>query len=87
MPFGQLRLEYQSVGYVFQESALFDSLTIFETVAFGLKTLTSLSESEIKQRVAQCLTMVELKNIEHLKPSELSCGMKKRVGLARAVAY
>lgn len=76
----------KKIGYVFQESALFDSFTIFENVAFGLKILTSLSESEIKQRVAQCLTMMGLGNIEHLKPPELSWGMKKRVGLARAIA-
>lgn len=43
----------EKIGYVFQESALFDSLTIFENVAFGLRILTSLGESEIKQRVAQ----------------------------------
>jgi len=75
------------IGYVFQESALFDSLTVFENIAFGLRTLTSLREDKIIQRVEQCLAMVCLKNIAHLKPSELSGGMKKRVGLARAIAY
>ncbi|MDR0800477.1 MAG: ABC transporter ATP-binding protein [Endomicrobium sp.] len=77
----------KKIGYVFQEAALFDSLNIFENVAFGLKTLTSLTKSEIEKRVAKCLTMVGLENIEHLKPAELSCGMRKRVGVARAVAY
>jgi phospholipid/cholesterol/gamma-HCH transport system ATP-binding protein len=77
----------KKIGYVFQEAALFDSLNILENVAFGLKNLTSLSESEVKQRSQQCLAMVGLKNIEHLNPSSLSGGMKKRVGLARAIAY
>jgi phospholipid/cholesterol/gamma-HCH transport system ATP-binding protein len=77
----------KKMGYVFQEAALFDSLTIFENVAFGLRTLTSLNENEIKQRVDHCLTMVGLENIENLKPSELSGGMKKRAAIARAVAY
>ncbi|MDR3256775.1 MAG: ABC transporter ATP-binding protein [Endomicrobium sp.] len=77
----------KKIGYVFQEAALFDSFNVFENVAFGLKNLTSLNEKEINQRVVQCLAMVGLEKIEHLKPSELSGGMKKRVGLARAVAY
>ncbi|MDR1086997.1 MAG: ABC transporter ATP-binding protein [Endomicrobium sp.] len=77
----------KKIGYVFQEVALFDSLNIFENVAFGLRNLTTLNESEIKQRVKQCLAMVGLKNVEHLNPSSLSGGMKKRVGLARAIAY
>jgi len=82
-----LRETRKKIGYVFQESALFDSLNIFENVAFGLRTLTSLKENEVKQRVEQCLEMVCLKNIGRLKPSELSGGMRKRVGIARAVAY
>jgi phospholipid/cholesterol/gamma-HCH transport system ATP-binding protein len=77
----------KKMGYVFQEAALFDSLTIEENVAFGLRTLTKLDESEIKQRVVQCLSMVGLENVEKLKPADLSGGMKKRVGLARAIAY
>ncbi|MDR3113785.1 MAG: ABC transporter ATP-binding protein [Endomicrobium sp.] len=77
----------KKMGYVFQEAALFDSLTVEENVAFGLRTLTKLGEDEIMQRVTQCLNMVGLKNIEKLKPSNLSGGMKKRVGLARAIAY
>ncbi len=77
----------QKMGYVFQEAALFDSLTIEENVAFGLRTLTKLGEDDIKQRVSQCLAMVGLTGVENLKPSELSGGMKKRAGLARAIAY
>lgn len=77
----------KKMGYLFQESALFDSLTIEENVAFGLRNLTKLTEAEIKERVKLCLAMVGLNDIEHLKPSAISGGMKKRVGLARAIAY
>lgn len=82
-----LRTAQKKMGFVFQEAALFDSLTIAENVAFGLRTLTKLEEDEILQKVKQCLAMVGLKDIENLKPSQLSGGMKKRVGLARAIAY
>ena len=77
----------QQIGFVFQEAALFDSLTIEENIAFGMKNLTNLSDEEIKKRVTLCLNMVGLKDIEKLKPSAISGGMKKRVGLARAIAY
>ena len=77
----------KNMGYLFQEAALFDSMTIEENVAFGLRNLTSLSENEIKERVTSCLNMVGLRDIEKLKPAALSGGMKKRVGLARAIAY
>jgi phospholipid/cholesterol/gamma-HCH transport system ATP-binding protein len=83
----ELRQTQKKMGYVFQEAALFDSLSVFDNVAFGLRTLTCLNEKEIKQRVAHCLSMVGLENVEHLKPPALSGGMKKRVGLARAIAY
>jgi phospholipid/cholesterol/gamma-HCH transport system ATP-binding protein len=82
-----LRETQRKMGYVFQEAALFDSLSIFENVAFGLRTLNLHTEEEINQKVAQCLSMVGLEKVEHLKPSNLSGGMKKRVGLARAIAY
>lgn len=77
----------KKIGFLFQEAALFDSLTIEENIAFGIKNLTDLSKEEIKKRVTQCLNMVGLSDIEHLKPSAISGGMKKRVGLARAIAY
>ncbi|MCK5534601.1 ABC transporter ATP-binding protein [bacterium] len=73
-------------GMLFQGAALFDSLTVGENVAFGLKRLTRLKESEIQRIVSEKLHMVGLKDIENLKPAELSGGMKKRVGLARAIA-
>jgi len=77
----------EKFGYLFQGAALFDSLTVGENVAFGLRNLRKLSETEIQRRVSEVLGMVGLSGIENLKPAELSGGMKKRVGLARAIAY
>ncbi|MBN1824118.1 MAG: ABC transporter ATP-binding protein [Endomicrobiales bacterium] len=74
-------------GYLFQGAALFDSLTVSENVGFGLINLYNPPASEVRQRVGECLAMVGLKGIEDLKPAELSGGMKKRVGLARAIAH
>ena len=83
-----LREIQKKIGFLFQEAALFDSLTIEENVSFGMKNLTNLSEEEMKKRVSACLNMVGLSSeIEKLKPSALSGGMKKRVGLARSIAY
>lgn len=73
-------------GMLFQGAALFDSLTIGENVGFGLKEHTSLSKTDIEKRVTEKLNMVGLYNVENLKPAELSGGMKKRAGLARAIA-
>lgn len=80
---GDVRLE---VGMVFQSSALFDSLTVFENVSYLLREYTELSEEQMRQRVAELLGMVELEGIEELYPAALSGGMKKRVALARAIA-
>jgi len=73
-------------GMVFQGSALFDSLTAGENVGLGLRQHTKLRKEEIREIVRQKLELVGLSGIESLKPSELSGGMKKRVGLARAIA-
>jgi len=73
-------------GMVFQGAALFDSLTVGENIALPLREHTSLSESEIRERVKEKLRLVELEGIEGASPSSLSGGMKKRVGLARAIA-
>lgn len=82
----QLAKIQKKFGMLFQGAALFDSLTVGENVAFGLRRLTRLNENEIQMRVSEKLGMVGLEGIENLKPAELSGGMKKRVGLARAIA-
>jgi phospholipid/cholesterol/gamma-HCH transport system ATP-binding protein len=74
------------IGYVFQFAALFDSLTIGENVAMGLRKQGELSEQEIGERVAQSLDLVDLPGVEGKFPAELSGGMRKRVGIARSVA-
>lgn len=76
----------KNMGMVFQYSALFDSMSVGENVAFGLRQHTDLSEQEIEQIVRRKLRMVGLAGRESLMPSELSGGMKKRVSLARAIA-
>ncbi len=75
----------EKFGMLFQNVALFDSMSVFENVAFPLEEKTSLSKEEIRGRVLSALEDVGLKNIENKFPDELSGGMKKRVGLARAV--
>lgn len=74
------------MGMVFQYSALFDFLTVGENVAFGLRQHTDKSEQEIQSIVTQMLDLVGLPGTQDLYPAELSGGMKKRVGLARAIA-
>lgn len=73
-------------GMLFQSAALFDSMTVWENVGFGLKRHTRLPDREIKEVAVQKLGLVGLVNVEDLMPSELSGGMRKRVGLARAIA-
>jgi phospholipid/cholesterol/gamma-HCH transport system ATP-binding protein len=73
------------MGMVFQNSALFDSLTVGENVAFPLREHTKLSEEQIRKRVRDTLAVVELFGVEDKFPAELSGGMRKRVGLARAI--
>lgn len=73
-------------GMLFQDAALFDSMTVGENVAFPLKEHTKLSKKEISEIVEEKLLQVGLKNVTHKMPSELSGGMRKRVGLARAIA-
>lgn len=74
-------------GMLFQSAALFDSMTVAENVGFAFRRERALPNREIRQRVAEVLEMVDLPGIENKKPSELSGGMRKRVGLARAIIY
>ena len=74
-------------GMLFQMAALFDSLTVEENVGFVLRRQGVESDTEIRRRVAEALEMVELPGIGRKMPSELSGGMRKRVGLARAIVY
>ncbi len=76
------------IAYLFQGAALFDSMSVGENVAYGLheQFWNTMSEAEIAQRVAQSLEVVGLPGIEGMRPSDLSGGMKKRVGLARTLA-
>jgi len=74
------------IGYVFQFAALFDSLTVAQNVAMGLRKQRHLSNTEVHNRVSEALALVDLLNIEDRYPAELSGGMRKRVGIARAIA-
>jgi len=72
-------------GMLFQGAALFDSMSVWENVGFGMLEHTDKPKSEIMKRVSECLGLVGLEGVEDLKPAELSGGMRKRVGLARAI--
>jgi phospholipid/cholesterol/gamma-HCH transport system ATP-binding protein len=73
-------------GMSFQEGALFDSMSVFENVAFPLRRHTKMTEAEIRARVHECLEDVHLHNVVRKRPSELSGGMRRRVGFARAIS-
>lgn len=75
-----------NIGYVFQFAALFDSLSIGDNVAMGLRKLGTMNTGEIADRVAEVLALVDLPGVEDKFPAELSGGMRKRVGIARAIA-
>lgn len=83
----QLLRVRRKFGMVFQGAALFDSMTVAENVAFGLRRHENLTEGEVARRVAKALEIVDLPGTEDKNPAELSGGMRKRVGLARAVIY
>lgn len=77
----------RKMGMTFQEGALFDSMTVFENIAFPLRRhMRSMSEKDIANRVAECLEMVGMPSIAQLLPGELSGGMRRRVGFARGIA-
>ncbi|MDP8265764.1 MAG: ATP-binding cassette domain-containing protein [Candidatus Aceula meridiana] len=75
----------KKIGYLFQDGALYDFMTVFENVAFPLKEHTKLSDEVISAKVEEVLKTVDLQNVEEKYPSELSGGMRKRAALARAV--
>ncbi|PYP52751.1 MAG: ABC transporter ATP-binding protein [Gemmatimonadetes bacterium] len=75
----------REIGFVFQFAALFDSMSVFDNVALGLRR-RELSDDEIAERVREALALVDLTGAEERYPAELSGGMRKRVGIARAIA-
>lgn len=83
--FVQLRKVRQEFGVLFQGAALFDSISAYENVAFPLRYFTDFTENQIRNRVMQCLDLVNLSTIGNKSTAELSGGMRKRVGLARAM--
>jgi phospholipid/cholesterol/gamma-HCH transport system ATP-binding protein len=82
----QLNRVRRRFGMLFQDAALFDSMTVFDNVAFPLREHTRLGKEEIRRIVRQKLELVGLKGVEYKMPNQLSGGMRKRVGLARAIA-
>ena len=86
MNFKQLQAIRSKIGMVFQFGALFDSLNVSENISLALRKLTKLNENEISMRVEDSLKKVGMEKTEELMPSELSGGMKKRIGIARAIA-
>jgi phospholipid/cholesterol/gamma-HCH transport system ATP-binding protein len=82
---GDLTLLREGIGYVFQFAALFDSMTVAENLALGLRR-RRLADEEIEDRVREALALVDLSGTGDRLPAELSGGMRKRVGIARAIA-
>lgn len=82
----QLREVRREIGMLFQGTALFDSLTVEQNIAFPLEMFSKMNAAERRERVNFCLKRVNLENINNKYPSEISGGMKKRVGIARAIA-
>jgi len=86
MTFGERKPIRQEIGMLFQGGALFDSLTVEQNVTFPLKMFTNMTSAEKRDRANFCLHRVNLENVNHLLPSAISGGMKKRVAIARAIA-
>jgi phospholipid/cholesterol/gamma-HCH transport system ATP-binding protein len=86
MAFSEKREIRQEIGMLFQGGALFDSQTVEENVMFPMSMFTDMSKAEMKERANFCLSRVNLEGKNHLFPSEISGGMKKRVAIARAIA-
>jgi phospholipid/cholesterol/gamma-HCH transport system ATP-binding protein len=86
MPYDELRELRCEFGFLFQSAALFDSLTVGENIALALQRQQAVSGGEIEERVRSALGLVGLESTERAMPASLSGGMRKRVGLARAIA-
>ncbi|MBI2429017.1 MAG: ATP-binding cassette domain-containing protein [Ignavibacteriales bacterium] len=86
MTFKQLQRLRFKFGFLFQGAALFDSMTVGENIELALRRHSDYKDVDIQDRVKYALSLVKLENVEHLMPSSISGGMKKRVGLARAIA-
>jgi phospholipid/cholesterol/gamma-HCH transport system ATP-binding protein len=86
LPEAQLPPFRRRIGMLFQMAALFDSMSVFDNVAYPIREWRLLPEAEIPARIRDLLAVVELEGVEPLSPAELSGGMRKRVGLARALA-
>ncbi|MEW5797492.1 MAG: ATP-binding cassette domain-containing protein [Bacteroidota bacterium] len=86
MTFKQLQRLRFKFGFLFQGAALFDSMTVGENIELALRRHSDYKDVDIRDRVKYALSLVKLENVEHLMPSSISGGMKKRVGLARAIA-
>ena len=89
VPFGPVELEKvrRKFGMVFQGAALFDSMTVYQNVSFPLREHTKMSEEQMREVVRRKLDVVGLRNVEDKFPADLSGGMRKRVGLARAIVF
>lgn len=85
---GEVELNHfrRKFGMSFQEGALFDSMSVFENIAFPLRRHTKSTEKQIHERVDECLDLVHLEGVSSKRPSELSGGMRRRVGFARAIS-
>ena len=86
LSFKDLQSVRKKMAMVFQFGALFDSMTVYENIMLALDSLTKLSREQKKNRIKEALSLVNLENIENMYPSDISGGMKKRVGIARAIS-
>jgi phospholipid/cholesterol/gamma-HCH transport system ATP-binding protein len=86
LEYSELRAVRREIGMLFQGTALFDSLTVEENVEFTLKMFTDMTKAERRDRVNFCLEQVDMPGINDKYPAEISGGMQKRVGIARAIA-
>ena len=84
--YNELQTIRKKMAMVFQFGALFDSMNVEDNIALAIQSSTNLSNKKIPNRINKSLDLVELSDIKHLMPSEISGGMKKRVGIARAIA-